>query len=849
MSHDDSAYITPSDISITKLIKPTILKNTNELGKIDDNETTVDRIFVRSLKEVREDKNLSERDIDIYCIPTDFSIFLGTEVNSKTGRTASTLLRSKSDHHDSFFDSLDEFGAVDIQNTKPHKLAIPISMNWDIDYAEQHFLNLHTLEHNKNLCQHRLGRFRKTLDTFIKFGEFPQSWAGEKTSKLLEYELSKGTLFKTKKTFDIPTYIEGPAEEYIYNNQKYVRIKTSNKDRIMHFKGHTVKPKEYMWFKVEPILWHISNYDNLPFPINRNGSIGWAKDNQLDNVIKLTSFGCLLGGIHLGKFDWNSELNPLRNFLNGYDSDKTSGYYKNNNFFQMAFDCPAPCDVPAFGEEVKKYAEKIEDAEKEVPSSVIQIASDLAKKGAGFKIHVGYDESGKPITVEDKSSPFSSNYQQDNDTSKKQPLNSTEEEIKPTKINVEEPIIETKQGEDMSKTIIEPQLKDYSDLLKNTTIDNDDMTIQEQIEFYVNNGISFMLHGLSGIGKSSRVRNASNENFTCLPLSDGMLPEEVKGKTIYPANGQSYWEPPHWYTQIYEACEKDKDTIQVLFIDELTNVDPHVQALVFDLIQYKTIAPNLGALPKNCVVVAAGNEKKDSAAAYYLAEPLFRKFAAHIYIPLSVDEFIKYGTLPKKDDPTRPQVHPLITSFVAAFGKKVLHSAYVPKEDTRYVIDPRGWEQVSDVIYASGNKVVRSLIENKLGNSLTSSLIAFAKTPLITLNDVLTGDYDERKIPSNVDQQLALALSFRMVSKENLSIICGFISKHLHKEVLKTFLTEWIGKDDERALFVQSMLNQGLKYSTPKSSDGDSMADDLSHEEDKHVTKIGRFPLDSLKDI
>ena len=260
----------------------------------------------------------------------------------------------------------------------------------------------------------------------------------------------------------------------------------------------------------------------------------------------------------------------------------------------------------------------------------------------------------------------------------------------------------------------------------NLTVIDKELTIDEQIAHYISCGASFMLHGLSGIGKSSRVQNINPDLFVGISLSDGMLPEEIKGKTLYPVGQASYWEPPHWYTRINEMCEKNPDKKIVLFIDELTNVDPHVQDLVFDLIQYKSIAPNQGKLPNNCVVVAAGNDKADSSAAYSLAEPLFRKFSAHIYIPLSVEEFIKYGSKPHRDDPTRPQIHPLITAFVASYGKKVLHSQYDRDNPPKYAIDPRGWEQLSNLIYASDNKIIKSLFENKLGSNLTASFIEFA---------------------------------------------------------------------------------------------------------------------------
>ncbi|MBQ4535870.1 MAG: hypothetical protein IJA22_03470, partial [Clostridia bacterium] len=81
----------------------------------------------------------------------------------------------------------------------------------------------------------------------------------------------------------------------------------------------------------------------------------------------------------------------------------------------------------------------------------------------------------------------------------------------------------------------------------------------EQIKFYVEKGKSFMLHGPSGIGKTRRIEEA-DPNFVPIVLRNGMLPEEVIGKTIYP-NGDnsqpSVWMAPAWYISLCEKCARE----------------------------------------------------------------------------------------------------------------------------------------------------------------------------------------------------------------------------------------------------------------------------------------------------
>lgn len=63
------------------------------------------------------------------------------------------------------------------------------------------------------------------------------------------------------------------------------------------------------------------------------------------------------------------------------------------------------------------------------------------------------------------------------------------------------------------------------------------MSVKEQINFYVQNGMSFMLHGPSGVGKTARMK-AIDPDLTAVLLWNGVLPEDIVGKVRYP-NGET----------------------------------------------------------------------------------------------------------------------------------------------------------------------------------------------------------------------------------------------------------------------------------------------------------------------
>lgn len=342
-----------------------------------------------------------------------------------------------------------------------------------------------------------------------------------------------------------------------------------------------------------------------------------------------------------------------------------------------------------------------------------------------------------------------------------------------------------------------------------------EMSPKEQMNFYVQNGMSFMLHGPSGVGKSSRVE-AIDPDLTSVPLWNGVLPEDVVGKVIYPNGdvalpGQSdkqggVWVPPDWYVELKKKCEAEPDKPHVLFIDEVTNARETTQSLIFHIALHKSISPSAGKLPSNSVVVLAGNSKEESGAAYNMPEPLFRRMCGHIYLKPSIPEWVEWGSEKSQkhseDDPERLNIHPIVSSFVATHGKDVFYTEYNEEDPKDWAMDPRGWEQVSDIIYNNGGEIREELLVSKMGPELASSFMEYAEHPPLALEDVLEGAYDRSDIPEKFDAKLSLAMSLRYVGERDFEKVHEFIEDNLGKEIAATFDEAWVGKDDDRALQV-----------------------------------------------
>lgn len=347
-------------------------------------------------------------------------------------------------------------------------------------------------------------------------------------------------------------------------------------------------------------------------------------------------------------------------------------------------------------------------------------------------------------------------------------------------------------------------------------VDETPMSVNEQIEFYVKNGLSFMLHGPSGIGKTARVEQI-DPDLTAVPLWNGVLPEDIVGKVRYPSgqeiaateeNGNNgVWVEPDWYVELKRKCEAEPEKMHVLFIDEVTNARPTTQSLIFHLTLKKSITPSKGKLPENSVVVLAGNNRNESEAAYNMPEPLFRRMSGHIYLEPNVREWMVWGSESSYKHPNekdRTNIHPLVTSFVGTYGDDVFYSEY-NEEESKYALDPRGWEQISDIIYDNHGVIRKELLVAKMGHELAANFLAFARIPQLSVEDVVNHNYDGRNLPRTQDARLALTLNLRHADAKQQKEVRRFIAENLGKEYCSVF-------DAARASSELSAKNKGMAF-------------------------------------
>lgn len=274
------------------------------------------------------------------------------------------------------------------------------------------------------------------------------------------------------------------------------------------------------------------------------------------------------------------------------------------------------------------------------------------------------------------------------------------------------------------------------------------------IRAYVEADIPVFLHGLSGDGKSDRVRQIDPQALDIELVNE--TPETINGRAVYnEARNEIVDIKPVWLIQLEELCQDGQ--LHILFFDELTNATKQTQSVIFKIV-LERVVNNRWPLPKNARIVAAGNDRSESSAAHDLAEPLFGRFA-HIYIRTTVENWMPWAV--------EHELNPYVMEFLAN------NDLYMrtPFTGTEGHADPRRWEMASRVLDKSGNDF--ALLAPIVGHETAEAFVRFfkAQRELETL-----GEY--------TDEELA---KFSVARRYQLAQQCLYLSGK-HPEQARTLV-------------------------------------------------------------
>ena len=244
------------------------------------------------------------------------------------------------------------------------------------------------------------------------------------------------------------------------------------------------------------------------------------------------------------------------------------------------------------------------------------------------------------------------------------------------------------------------------------------------IRAYVEADIPVFIHGLSGDGKSDRVRQIDPQALDIELVNE--TPETINGRAVYnEAKDEIIDIKPAWLVRLERLCHDGEP--HILFFDELTNATKQTQSVIFKIVLERFVN-NRWALPANARIVAAGNDRSESSASHDLAEPLFGRFA-HVYIQTTVENWMPWAV--------REKINPFVMEFLAN------NDLYLrtPFTGTEGHADPRRWEMASRVLDTSDNDF--ALLGPIVGRDTAEAFVKFfrARQELTSL-----GNYSDEEL-------------------------------------------------------------------------------------------------------
>ena len=200
---------------------------------------------------------------------------------------------------------------------------------------------------------------------------------------------------------------------------------------------------------------------------------------------------------------------------------------------------------------------------------------------------------------------------------------------------------------------------------------------------------SVMLWGPPGVGKSQGVREIARrieqETDRKTVVTDVWLllfnPVDLRG--IPTANAEktlAVWLKP----QIFQMDES-ANVVNVLFLDEISSAPPSVQSAAYQITLDRMVGEH--RLPKNCIVIAAGNRVTDKSVAYHMPKALANRLC-HFEIKGDPDSWHDWAV--------RTGIHEYVVGYLDYNSTALMR--FDPSAADLAFPTPRSWEMVSRIL-------------------------------------------------------------------------------------------------------------------------------------------------------
>ncbi len=200
---------------------------------------------------------------------------------------------------------------------------------------------------------------------------------------------------------------------------------------------------------------------------------------------------------------------------------------------------------------------------------------------------------------------------------------------------------------------------------------------------------SVMVWGPPGVGKSQGIREIAeviqSKTGKSVIVTDVRLllfnPVDLRGiPTANEDKTLAVWLKP----KIFQMDE-GRDTINILFLDEISSAPSSVQAAAYQITLDRTVGEH--KLPENCIVIAAGNRVTDKSVAYNMPKALANRLC-HIEIKTDAQSWHDWAV--------RCGIHEYVTGYLEYNGVALMQ--FEASEAALAFPTPRSWEMVSNIL-------------------------------------------------------------------------------------------------------------------------------------------------------
>ena len=231
---------------------------------------------------------------------------------------------------------------------------------------------------------------------------------------------------------------------------------------------------------------------------------------------------------------------------------------------------------------------------------------------------------------------------------------------------------------------------------------------------------SVMLWGPPGVGKSQGVRQIA-ESITAetgkkVVITDVRLllfnPVDLRG--IPTANADktlAVWLRPKLF-----QMDESTDTVNILFLDEISAAPPSVQAAAYQITLDRTIGEH--RLPANCIVIAAGNRVTDKSVAYNMPKALANRLC-HLEIVGNPQAWHDWAV--------KQKLHRYVVGYLAYNSTALMR--FDPSGTELAFPTPRSWEMASNILknVSEDFKVVYPLLSGCIGVEAADALRVWSR--------------------------------------------------------------------------------------------------------------------------